>query len=82
MVTITPNLSAFATDNLLIKERVYHQLLTYGWTPTASKGRTFFRWEVDRAIHDIRKVVAQESLAQPHSTVPVIALPHPDDAPS
>ena len=62
MITITPNLAAFASDNLLIKERVYNRLLVHGWTPTATKGRTFFRWEFERAMQDIQAVVAQETL--------------------
>ena len=63
MFAITPNLSAFAADNLLVKERVYIRLLTDEATPTPAKARAFFLQEFDRAMQDVQAVVAQETLA-------------------
>ena len=62
MVTITPNLAAFATDNLLVKERVYNRLLKHNEAPNVAKARMFFLAEFNRAMQHIRAVVVQESL--------------------
>lgn len=60
---LTRSVADVATRNMLVKERVYNRLLANGFTPTASKGNTYFEWEVFRAVHDIRRLVAQETLA-------------------
>ena len=60
---LTRSVADVATRNMLVKERVFNRLLANGFTPTAHKGNTYFRWEVFRAVHDIRRLVAQETLA-------------------
>ena len=64
---ITQSVSDIVTHNMLAKERVYNRLLVNGFEPTSDKGhdfgRKYFEWEVYRAIHDMRRLVAQETLA-------------------